>query len=331
MFYLSSYIEGDNYKKIIIYSILGIGAIQCVYAILQIYDVKHIYRMVHTRATKEMTSTGLRNIKEIWATGFITNPNFFGSYMVLCVAYSLGLYLNEKNIRKKIVFIFFSALFIVGVLISNTTSCALATVIALIGLIVHCIRNKNYKEIITIIVVAISMTVLVSSLGKTSLIGDSKIAGQEGAEIVKGNSQTTFGNNRFYIWKNVFKIVPDNIINGVGIDNFYYAFDGKALVTEHGDVFYDKVHNEYLQILIAEGLPCLLAYLAFIFFICLRGFKDYLKTNKVFLLLPILAYLIQAFFNISVIEVAPFFYIGLGLCATAGTDNNQKIEKENKK
>ena len=38
------------------------------------------------------------------------------------------------------------------------------------------------------------------------------------------------------------------------------------------------------------------------------------KDKKTYLLIPVVGYLIQAFFNISVIEVAPMFYMALGLC-----------------
>jgi hypothetical protein len=41
--------------------------------------------------------------------------------------------------------------------------------------------------------------------------------------------------------------------------------------------------------------------------------KDNKKNKEIYLILPIIGYLVQAQFNISVIEVAPFFYIGLGL------------------
>ena len=115
------------------------------------------------------------------------------------------------------------------------------------------------------------------------------------------------------IWKNTLKIVPKNLIHGVGVDNYYYAFDGKPLYSKNGKVFYDKAHNEYLQILITEGIFCLISYLAFYGIITVRGTKYSFKNKEVYFILPIIGYLVQAFFNISVIEVAPIFYIALGL------------------
>ena len=47
------------------------------------------------------------------------------------------------------------------------------------------------------------------------------------------------------------------------------------------------------------------------------------KNKEIYLLLPVIGYLVQAFFNISVIEVAPLFYISLGLLV----DRKEKITK----
>ena len=42
--------------------------------------------------------------------------------------------------------------------------------------------------------------------------------------LLKGDVKDNFGTGRIYIWKNTLKVVPENMENGVGIDNFYYAF-----------------------------------------------------------------------------------------------------------
>mgnify|MGYP003301898702 CR=1 FL=1 len=212
-------------------------------------------------------------------------------------------------------------------IISNTTSCTLAFVIILVFIIIHCIKNKKYKELIACIVLTISMIVLMTALGKTNIIKDYIKLGSETTQVATGNADTTFGSNRFYIWKNTLPIIPKNLLHGVGVDNFYYAFDGKPLASHHG-IYYDKVHNEYLQILVTEGLVCLLAYLSMYGLICFKGFKYYLKSKKMCLLIPVVAYLIQAFFNISVIEVAPVFFMALGLCATSNLED--KIEDKRK-
>ena len=84
----------------------------------------------------------------------------------------------------------------------------------------------------------------------------------------------------------------------------------------------DKAHNEYLQIAATIGIPALIIYLAFV---CQIVFKDknIFKNNATFILLvPIISYLVQAFFNISTIGVAPIFWLLLGLI------QNQKFKED---
>ena len=77
---------------------------------------------------------------------------------------------------------------------------------------------------------------------------------------------------------------------------------------------YDKAHNEYLQILVTQGIFALICWLIIYLLIVKDGLIRFFKDKKTYLLIPVVGYLIQAFFNISVIEVAPMFYMALGLC-----------------
>ena len=143
--------------------------------------------------------------------------------------------------------------------------------------------------------------------------------GNETIEISKGNLDDNFGTDRMYVWKETIKIIPNYWLTGVGIENFYYAFDGKPLTTYNGMISYDKVHNEYLQVLITQGVFSFITYILFLSILVFSGIKESYKENKLYLILPVGGYLIQAFFNISVIDVAPLFYIGLGFLINRNT------------
>jgi putative inorganic carbon (HCO3(-)) transporter len=70
----------------------------------------------------------------------------------------------------------------------------------------------------------------------------------------------------------------------------------------------DKAHNEYLNIAVSAGIPSLIAYLTLVFVVL----KNSVSKEKNLLLAVIIAYLVQAFFNISVVSVAFLFWILLG-------------------
>ena len=129
--------------------------------------------------------------------------------------------------------------------------------------------------------------------------------------VSTGEIKDTYGTKRAFVWKKALAEVPKHWSTGIGIDNVFYIYDGMPIIYKNKTA-YDKVHNEYLQILITEGIFCLISYLIFYFLVLKKNIK-YTLNNNIYLLLPVVGYLVQAFFNISVIEVAPLFYVSMGL------------------
>lgn len=303
LYMLCSYID-KKHKKIIAYGILFCGAIEAIYAILQVTQWLPVITQYHH--------------KKPWATAFITNPNFFGSFMILCLSISLGLFIDLNKLYTKIINGILIFLFMVGLLISNTLSALVGLFIVFIYITIYIVKERRFKDFIIITIILLSATFLMHTTKKTYLIKDVIKTKNQTVDIAHGNIDDNYGSNRIYIWRNTLKVVPENILNGVGIDNFYYAF-GKRPLTMKG-WFFDKVHNEYLQILICEGIFSLISYLLFFGWITIKGIINNYKNREIFLVLPVIGYLVQAFFNISVIEVAPFFYISLGLLLQRKTD-----------
>lgn len=303
LYMLCTYIN-KKHKKIIAYGILTCGAVEAIYAILQVTQWLPVITQYHHGKP--------------WATAFITNPNFFGSLMILCLSFSLGLFIDLDKLYTKIINGLLIFLFMVGLLISNTLSAAVGLFVVFIYILVYIIKEKKFKDFIIITLILLSASILMHTTKKTYLLKDIIKTKNQTVDIAQGNIKDTYGSNRIYIWKNTLKAVPENILNGVGIDNFYYAF-GKKPLTMKG-WFFDKAHNEYLQILICEGIFSLISYLLFFGWITIKGIINNYKNKEIFLILPVIGYLIQAFFNISVIEVAPFFYISLGLLLQRKTD-----------
>ena len=282
----------ESKKKYITYIILITGLVQLVYAVLQVTDIGNITR--------------IHNEDEIWTTGFTKNPNFFGAYMLMCSLSSIGLYIHEKKLKAKLIYLLLIFFFTIGILIASALSCLIGLVICTIYLAIKLFKTKRIKEFIIIVITLSLAVVLINMAGLSTLKKDIQTTQTETKEILKGNIKDTYGTKRVYIWKHTLKIVPKNIIHGVGIDNYPYAFNGRPLVRKN--IYYDKTHNEYLQTLVTGGIFYLLSYLGLYIIAIKNGIK-----NKKYYLLPVIGYLIQAFFNISVIEVAPFFYINLGL------------------
>jgi len=313
LLYLSSVILTDKLKKWIVSFILGFGLIHVFISFFQVFNILNFIPFPYG-------GIGM-------GQGFVTNPNFFGSYMVLCLGISCGIYLfYDGKLLNKCLLLIICMLFYSGLLMSSAMSGMVGFFIIILFLIIYfiylCIKKIKVKNnIISYSILSVSL-IIVSLFfiltGKTLMFGDiSKFSG-EAVNMMNGEYSDDYGSFRFYIWRNTIKIVPKYMLHGVGIDCFYDAFD-EPLFIKYSDntiEYYDKAHNEYLQKLVCEGVFSCGSYLILLILLFVSNLKRIISEHNylvIGLFLGFVGYCIQAFFNISVIEVAPLFWIVCGL------------------
>lgn len=138
-------------------------------------------------------------------------------------------------------------------------------------------------------------------------------------EILNGNIEEEFGSGRILIWKRVLQKIPDRFWFGHGPDTMSLAgipnidtVNAKGIVIRTKRI--DTAHNEYLNILFHQGIFALLSYLAALF-TALRKWARHARSNPTAAVFgaAVLAYAIQAFFGISQLITAPFFWCALAL------------------
>lgn len=313
LMFLSTTIYNDKYKKRIIFTILLFGLINAFICFLQIFNV--------------LKFISIPNRGSVLGQGFVMNSNFFGSYMVLCLGLSVGLFLYNKSGKlMNIFYLFLCIAFYSGLLMSSALSGMIGFFFIIFCLIIYSLyllKKKCFSKVfslryILLILCLVTVNILLNNSGKTLMNKDvSRFVG-ETSEITKGNMNDSFGSARMFIYKNTVKIIPKYIFHGIGIDNFYYAFGNEPLFTSDGKliVFFDKAHCEYLQKSICEGLFSCLTYVGMLFIIFINSSKRIFEKKNyivISLFLGFAGYCVQAAFNISVIEVAPLFWIVCGL------------------
>lgn len=313
LMYLASFVINDKFKKWIIAFILGFGLFNVGICTLQMFK---IYTFIHVPYKTMSLGQGL-----------VTNPNFFGSYMVLCLGISCGLFLFYKGkISNKFIFLILTASFYAGLLMSSAMSGMVGFFVICLLLIIYfiylCIKKKDVKNnIISYSIFGISIIIvslILGFTGKTMMFDDITTFGNQAINLAEGKYSDDYGSFRFYIWRNTIKVVPRYLVHGAGIDCFYDAFDKPLFLklSDGGIEYYDKAHNEYLQKLVCEGLISCASYLILLFIIFVSNLKKIIREHNylvIGLFLAFVGYCVQAFFNISVIEVAPLFWIVCGL------------------
>ena len=273
----------------------------------------------------------LRFANRTMAAGISGNPNFFGSLMVTTLSIVITKYLIED--KKSITSLLLIILLFVSLINSKSLGPILTLILTLIFIIIFLFIKKKIKlkKLIILILTLIITYIGVIGINKVRLNIDTNEIGNTVAAI-KNESLTTeekmyiVGSGRFKIWKNSLNIVKDNFIIGVGYDNFQLAYyEGVNLTevefyTQDGVIksrlkypeITDNAHNIYLHTLVSSGLLGLIPYLILCLLVFIKGLKT--KSNLMMILLGgFVAYSIQAFANISVIQVAPIYYIIMGL------------------
>lgn len=302
-----------GYIKLLI--ILGI--INSIYGLLQIYSpFKFIMRY---------------GLDKQMASGLCGNPNFFGSLIVTVISIVSCKFLIEKTISIKeiaiIVLLFIS-------LINSQSTGPFITFIIVIIFLMFFLKNKKLLIIKNILILLIILCVTYISVFfiNKEVYKNSRC---EMCDIEK--TINNGGNGRLEIWKNSLDIVKEDFLVGIGFDNFYLKYPNPkidnsiSIMVTDGNVereekkqilIYDNAHNVYLHTAVSTGLLGLIPYLLLCLFVFIKGLKFKNKLG-ILLLSGFVAYSIQAFANISVIQVAPIYYIIIGLILSIKEEPNK--------
>ena len=232
------------------------------------------------------------------------------------------MYIYNRKKRYSILYI----LFAITLYIAESTGPVLSVIVALIFSVF--IMPKKITKIVKLLILLllsfgfanISLKYIQNNKFEQELLENYDISSE--ISTITEKSKEEIGNGRLMLWKNSLPLVRQYWLIGCGLDNF------KNVYPYHGNVTYDKAHNVYLQISITNGLPALIMFLTLLFVSFLKGIKH---KNSFFtpIYMAFIGYSIQAFFNISVIDVAPYYYIILGLIFSEYIEKNEVKQKEN--
>jgi len=281
-------IKNEKYKKNILKVFLWISIFQVVYSILQVYTkIPYVVRF---------------SIKHM-GMGLFGNPNFFGSYMVMSSLILLIIYLLKGD--KK--YLIYTSICFIGLCLASSTGPFLGFFLAFLFFIIVFFKKINFYRLILAIILLIGLFFLVDNtvtIIHTNISDDYNIIKE-----LKNTKKVFLGNGRLNVWIRSLSIVKDYFWIGSGLDTF------KLVYPQEGMSLFDKAHNVYLQMLITNGIFSLIAYCSLCLNIFIKGLK-FKNQYAIAILTAFIGYSIQAFANISVIDVAPIFFIILGLCYT---------------
>lgn len=279
----------EDIKKII-NMILFIGVINALYGLLQLY----------TKYTWILRFFGDSRM----AVGFCGHPNFFGSLMVTCLGIVTCYLLTEKFTLKNIILY---ALFLISLVNCHSSGPIFTFVIMTVFLIIFYLIKKRLP-IKKLIIIGFIIIIIPAIYFATMYVNKNSYNNNrcELCDIKK--TFETGGTGRLKIWKNTLDVVEDNWLVGVGYDNLHKAYSQN----QNSYRIVDNAHNVYLHTLVTTGILGFIPYMLLLLLTFIKGLKS---KNKYMLALfsAFIAYSIQAVTNISVIYVAPVYYVIIGL------------------
>lgn len=309
LFYTASNIKDEKEKKILLSILTSILVFSCIIGIITGLG-------------------GLQKVAKTWKNvAYIPygNPNFFGTITTLTVAIGLGMFIFSNKKFLQITGIITYILGVMAVYSCDSSSPIVGNIMVFLLIFVmqtiFCIKQKDKKaffvflgKFVITLLLYIGLIFLMNTLrgGQVSNEFNKNISDFQG-----GVYSDSFLSSRMKIWRAAFRELPDYWLHGVGVDNFYYVSEYGGINTKH--IYFDKAHNEYIHIMLTEGLPCVLVYIGFLFVLFIRSIKSYkenvLSHSWIYLscFTAFFAYIAQAFFNIRIIYIAPFFFILCGL------------------
>lgn len=301
--------EAKKYIKLIVI----ISVLNSIYSLFQMYT--NLNFIVRYKDHLNLTM----------ASGMIGNPNFFGSLIVTSLSIlTYSFFIDNNSLTKKALLII---LLFVSLINCQSTGPMLTYFIVLLFSIFYLFKYKSFnKKRFIYIVLLLSFTFIF--VNRINIYNSNFDISNRSDELsisgIKGTIKSG-GNGRITIWKNSFNIFKKYPWLGVGYDNFHLTYpnektNGITLSIVSGEIkksnnsvlIFDNAHNVYLHQLVSTGIFGLILFLMLYMLTFISALKSRDKLNFI-LLGGFIAYSIQGFANINVVQVTPIYYLIMGL------------------
>lgn len=199
----------------------------------------------------ESMGTMLSNIGRVVGTYY--GPNRYAAHLILLIPISVSLFMFLKKRNDKYFYGTVSMLSLAGLFFSLSRSSWAGTILALfLMLIVLGIRGRISPRLLkAIMIVFIAILIIGAVFWNT---------------IERRFERAEDGDHRITMINIAFQLLQDHYIFGVGLFNYqFHSF--------HLFAFWHPVHNCYLRLAVETGIPGLLFFLWFVFYIIRASFR----------------------------------------------------------
>ena len=315
LFFSGSRIRSNEYRKKLVIVLLLVEAVHGVFAFLQTFNIQIAFSLL-------MWHSGA-------AYGLTPNSNYYGGLSVFMLACASGAFLFSDRFKAnkiiKILLAVFSGFIFYTMMGSRArlvwfgfAAMMLFYLVSGLVMIKGNIERTALKRYFAGFLALCGVFAAVFAV--THLLTDYVSEEVQRTQMeVEGKLDNGLGSDRLLLWQCGLESLKRHWVTGIGLDNYRQVFYEK-----YGNVempfFRDKAHNEFVHTLVTQGVFAFAAYMYIYFHTIVINVKKIFKGDDetsrsldwIFLAM-LVTYLAQAFFNTSVISVAPHFWLVLGL------------------
>ena len=321
LFYAGSMIKDPALRKKLLYSLVFVALLEGVIAYFQTFDWEITYCLFRDDRVSKTTY------------GTVQNTNFYGTLSTVLTAVTAGLFIFSKKLFKSNIFkwiIYAVSLLVFYTLLASQARLAWLGMIGLVftyvvSLLVMRKKSNIDKETLRditngclVILIGYLAVTIITVMFTPYIVSRVEYTAEH--DTFASITDEGFGSGRGWIWKVALYATKNHPITGIGLDNLGQAFREMPTYIEGVSRVQDKGHNEYIHTLATQGIPALINYLALLVYSvtgvvkAIIGEKDEEKRSILWICLGVVAaYLAQALLSSSVMNVAIYFWIFLGL------------------
>ncbi len=280
-FTVTPYLRSEIFLKKILKAFTIIGAFEACYGLLQAMNPE----------LGVLWSSSIGDQFQGYARGTIIYRNQYALFLNLCwpaaAAYGLSQYIPiikrydarlQKNRKmtlsqkaslfgdKAVIPLFCSGLMMLAVLLSQSRAGIITMIFTCIifSLQIPVARKVKIYSFITLLCILLTYGTMIGGFDEISHRFSQFITGAEG---------------RFKIWGGSLGILYDHLLTGIGMGNYEFL-SLVYLENGTGQIWFDRAHNEYLELLIELGLPVGIITISWLLYGFVKCIKDIRVNNN---------------------------------------------------
>lgn len=281
--------------------LLLVSCLMAIYSIVEFYQIDPLQVYL------------IRSVKYDQAMSFLGNRNFLSSYIILFIGVATLLYIFKGKIKYLIV----SSILFASLLCTLTRSGWVGFAVMLLFAAIIMFKKRELRKRFLAILLSFCVIFMILDFTTDNSISSRFSSMTSDAGRLLNGDTSDLGTSRSDIWKMVIKSIKMHPIMGGGLDSLQLRLvrdvpkDNENLIVKSNQII-DKAHNEFLELWASGGFFAFFFYVILLVVIYKNIIRNIKESKYKVMFICLTGYLVQSLFNISVIGVAPLYWIFLG-------------------